>query len=172
MPQGYKRVQAKTTIPIAGGECSFMRWPALMIIVIRFLMIMMSNFKIWIPWSHSKPWRALCLHRPGVNDISVPNDCICSWSNYNHILSQPDIAASGGLSEFLKISAIASTFGVGWQGFVGIAMNTLTKMTTEEHNHIKLIALTTMTKLIPRWTLFRMFGAPQLVWRQVSMPWW
>ena len=27
---------------------------------------------------------------------------------------QPDIAASGGLSEFLKISAIASTFGVGW----------------------------------------------------------
>ena len=66
MPQGYKRVQAKTTIPIAGGECSFMRWPALMIIVIRFLMIMMSNFKIWIPWSNSKPWRALCLHRPGV----------------------------------------------------------------------------------------------------------
>ena len=66
MPQGYKRVQAKTTIPIAGGECSFMRWPALMIIMIKFLMIMMSTFKIWIPWSNSKPWRALCLHRPGV----------------------------------------------------------------------------------------------------------
>ena len=106
------------------------------------------------------------------NYILVTNDCICSSSNYNQILSQPDIAASGGLSEFLKISAIASTFGVGWQRLVGITMNTLIKMTTEEHNHIKLIALTTMTKLIPRWTLFRMFGAPQLVWRQVSMPWW
>ena len=35
------------------------------------------------------------------------------WSKSIHCFIQPDIAASGGLSEFLKISAIASTFGVG-----------------------------------------------------------
>ena len=35
------------------------------------------------------------------------------WSKSIQYFIQPDIAASGGLSEFLKISAIASTFGVG-----------------------------------------------------------
>jgi len=80
--EGYRRVQAKTTIPIAGGECSFMRY----------------GFRDLIA-------------SPGGPCVSI---------------AQPDIAASGGLSEFLKISAIASTFGVNivphvWGSAVGLA---------------------------------------------------
>ena len=60
--EGYRRVQAKTFIPIAGGECSFMRY--------------------------------------GFRDMFVGNGGPCVD------IAQPDIAASGGLSEFLKISAL------------------------------------------------------------------
>ena len=39
--QGYRRVQAKTTIPIAGGECSFMRLPTPMMMMMMLVMILM-----------------------------------------------------------------------------------------------------------------------------------
>ena len=61
---GYRRVQSSTIIPIAGGECSFMRY--------------------------------------GFRDMFTGPGGPCV-----HI-AQPDIAASGGLSEFLKISALGS----------------------------------------------------------------
>jgi len=80
--EGYRRVQSKTLIPIAGGECSFMRY--------------------------------------GFRDLFVGPNGPCL-----HI-AQPDIAASGGLSEFIKIAALASTFGVTliphvWGSGVGLA---------------------------------------------------
>ena len=59
---GYRRVQSKTCIPIAGGECSFMRFG----------------------------FRDL-FSGPGGPSLHI---------------AQPDIAAAGGLSEFLKISAL------------------------------------------------------------------
>ena len=61
---GYRRVQSKTSIPIAGGECSFMRF--------------------------------------GFRDLFTGPEGPCV-----HI-AQPDIAAAGGLSEFLKISALGN----------------------------------------------------------------
>jgi len=80
--QGYRRVQSKTIIPIAGGECSFMRY--------------------------------------GFRDLFVGPNGPCL-----HI-AQPDIAATGGLSEFIKIATLASTFGVTliphvWGSGVGLA---------------------------------------------------
>lgn len=80
--EGYRRVQAKTSIPIAGGECSFMRY--------------------------------------GFRDL------LCGSGGPCVDIAQPDIAASGGLSEFLKIAALASTFGVPlvphvWGSAVGLA---------------------------------------------------
>ena len=80
--QGYRRVQSKTSIPIAGGECSFMRF----------------GFRDMFTG-------------PGGPSVHI---------------AQPDIAAAGGLSEFLKISALASSFGVVlvphvWGSGVGLA---------------------------------------------------
>jgi len=80
--QGYSRVKAKTSIPIAGGECSFMRY--------------------------------------GFRDLFVRPEGPCVD------IAQPDIAASGGLSEFMKISTLASSFGVSlvphvWGSGVGLA---------------------------------------------------
>jgi len=80
--EGYRRVQAKTIIPIAGGECSFMRY--------------------------------------GFRDLFVGPNGPCLD------IAQPDIAASGGLSEFMKIATLASTFGVTlvphvWGSGVGLA---------------------------------------------------
>eukprot|EP00467_Chlorarachnion_reptans_P012357 CAMPEP_0114532082 /NCGR_PEP_ID=MMETSP0109-20121206/26458_1 /TAXON_ID=29199 /ORGANISM="Chlorarachnion reptans, Strain CCCM449" /LENGTH=419 /DNA_ID=CAMNT_0001715087 /DNA_START=54 /DNA_END=1314 /DNA_ORIENTATION=+ len=77
--EGYRRVRAASTVPIAGGECSFMRY--------------------------------------GFRDYFVKG-CVD--------IAQPDIAASGGLSEFVKICALASTFGVTviphvWGSAVGLA---------------------------------------------------
>ena len=80
--QGYRRVKSQTSIPIAGGECSFTRF--------------------------------------GFRDLFVGADGPCLD------IAQPDIAASGGLSEFVKISALASSFGVVtvphvWGSGVGLA---------------------------------------------------
>ncbi|CAL4149353.1 unnamed protein product [Meganyctiphanes norvegica] len=80
--EGYRRVQAKTFIPISGGECSFMRY--------------------------------------GFRDLFVGPNGPCVD------IAQPDIAASGGLSEFMKIATLASTFGVTliphvWGSGVGLA---------------------------------------------------
>ena len=60
--EGYRRVKCQTSIPIAGGECSFMRFG----------------------------FRDL-FTGPGGPAVHI---------------AQPDIAAAGGLSEFLKISAL------------------------------------------------------------------
>ncbi len=82
---GYRRLRSSTTVPIAGGECSFMRF--------------------------------------GFRDLFVPagsNNMACVD------IAQPDICASGGISEFVKIRALASTFGVTlvphvWGSAVGLA---------------------------------------------------
>ena len=80
--EGYRRVQSKTIIPIAGGECSFMRY--------------------------------------GFRDLFVGPNGPCVD------IAQPDIANSGGLSEFIKIATLASTFGVTlvphvWGSGIGLA---------------------------------------------------
>jgi len=80
--EGYRRIKSKTFIPIAGGECSFMRY--------------------------------------GFRDLFVGPGGPCVD------IAQPDIAASGGLSEFQKISALASSMGVVvvphvWGSAVGLA---------------------------------------------------
>mmetsp|Transcript_30093 Transcript_30093/g.52873 ORF Transcript_30093/g.52873 Transcript_30093/m.52873 type:complete len:445 (+) Transcript_30093:175-1509(+) len=80
--QGYRRVRAATTVPIAGGECSFTRY----------------GFR----------------------------DMFCSPNGSAVDIAQPDIAACGGLSEFIKICALASSFGVTviphvWGSGVGLA---------------------------------------------------
>ena len=63
------------------------------------------------------------------------------WSKSIHCFIQPDIAASGGLSEFLKISTIASTFGVGRIFFrmfhMPLSLSLITIVQINDHNRLK-----------------------------------
>ena len=61
------------------------------------------------------------------------------WSKSIQYFIQPDIAASGGLSEFLKISAIASTFGVGRIFFrmFHMPLTLITNVKIDDHNRLK-----------------------------------
>ena len=61
------------------------------------------------------------------------------WSKSIRYFIQPDIAASGGLSEFLKISAIASTFGVGRIFFrmFHIPLSLITNVKINDRNRLK-----------------------------------
>ena len=79
---GYRRVRAASTVPVAGGECSFTRF--------------------------------------GFRDLLLGAGGPCVD------IVQPDIAASGGLSEFVRICALASVAGVRvvphvWGSAVGLA---------------------------------------------------
>ena len=92
--QGYRRVQAKTSIPIAGGECSFMRWRLhdhrcdndghggaggdddedcgggatcmIAMIVMLYASFHCQNFKVWFPGPDSKSRGTLCFHCSGI----------------------------------------------------------------------------------------------------------
>ena len=75
---GYRRVQSKTFIPIAGGECSFMRY--------GFRDMFVGKCKT----SSSSENMTNLTGRGG--------PCVD--------IAQPDIAAAGGLTEFQKISAL------------------------------------------------------------------
>ena len=61
------------------------------------------------------------------------------WSKSIQYFIQPDIAASGGLSEFLKISTIASTFGVGRIFFrmFHMPLSLITNVQINDHNRLK-----------------------------------
>ena len=62
------------------------------------------------------------------------------WSKSIQYFIQPDIAASGGLSEFLKISAIASTFGVGgllFHMFESLPLSLISNVKINDRNRLK-----------------------------------
>ena len=88
---GYRDLRSKTRIPIAGGEGSFMRW---------------QNFcfqnQVWFPGSSLGAKGRMCRHCSGEHS---------RHGTHGHTF-QPDISACGGLSEFVKIASLASTFGV------------------------------------------------------------
>ena len=75
---GYRRVQSKTYIPIAGGECSFMRY--------GFRDLFVGKCK------------ARSSSENMTNMTGRGGPCV--------EIAQPDIAAAGGLTEFQKISAL------------------------------------------------------------------
>ena len=74
---GYRRVKSQTSIPIAGGECSFMRY----------------GFRDMFAGRYQRRQSHIHFTISGSQGPCVD-------------IAQPDIAASGGLSEFMKIATL------------------------------------------------------------------